>query len=150
MSFIAISLTLLTILAALHYLIKVKTEIHPAVYRWAGYLVLVVAGAILVCELSQGVIQMMHHRGKAGTHCGNGNFKRIDVSHGNCGSHHGSFSGMGDCGMSSCGNHGGNVNAHNKKRMKFIAEQGDSIVELITDTTDGKLIRKEIRVIKEN
>ncbi len=61
MLYLSICATLLTLLAALFFLAKVKSENLGSFFRWICYLVIVVALLILGCQLSRGIMRMKRH-----------------------------------------------------------------------------------------
>ena len=61
MLYVSICLTLLTIVAAIHLLLKINKEQGASIYKWLTYLVIVVALLILVCQISRGAMKMMCH-----------------------------------------------------------------------------------------
>ena len=62
--FIAIPFTLLAFVAGIYLLAKSRAEGLNRYYRWAAYLVIVVSLLMLGCNLTRGVLGMMHHRGE--------------------------------------------------------------------------------------
>ncbi len=137
--FVTILLTLLVILAALFYLLKVKNENAGPFYRWSGLLVLAAAAALLTFLIFKGVKRLVRHdhrdhremqmrkEGKKSRmrdkHC-NGMHECNEAKEGHC-----CHPGEGESGTWS-----------------------DSTVfqkEVTVDTTDGKITRKEIRIIKK-
>ena len=173
--FVTIPLVLLVILATLHFLAKVKTENLGAFFKWSGYLVLMAAVALLVCLMFKGVRQMTHRGSGAKMECrsmhqgmkgGKGmkgrcsgmqdcsGMNKMNCSHGkgmgmkersgmgkmDCGS----GKGMGDAGCCACC---GDMEMMGKGNMGAGCEHMKS--ESTTDTIDGKIIKKEIKIIKK-
>jgi len=63
MLYIAIALTLLALMAGVLMLWKVKTDAMGAFAKWMSYLVVVISLGMLLCELGQACVRMMHCRG---------------------------------------------------------------------------------------
>jgi hypothetical protein len=64
MLYISICLTLLTLLASLLYLTKIKSEGLGMIHKLISWIVLLTAFTILICQVAQGVKRMLHHNGK--------------------------------------------------------------------------------------
>lgn len=117
MLYISICLTLAVILAALHFLAKIKTEMLSSFYRFVTWGVLLIALAVLVCQLTRGIGKMMHHSGKCNgkecvdNSCPPGSMKCMME----CGNMPSSKCGHGYMGMSNCGTMG--MHAGCKERM---------------------------------
>lgn len=131
--YVTICLTLLTILAALWYLIKVKNESHGAFFKWSGYLVLIAAVCLLLGLVFKGGRKMSRRNHNSSEACHHGS-KNMKGMHMNC-----SMNGA-DCCCS------GEVGSMKRKIMK--KEEGSSSTESTTDTIDGKIIEKEITITK--
>jgi hypothetical protein len=63
MLYISICLTLLTLLASLLYLSKIKSEGLGMIHKVINWVVLVTAGVILVAQLAQGCKRILHRSG---------------------------------------------------------------------------------------
>lgn len=72
MYFIAVSVTLFILIAAVHLLAKVRNENLGILSKLVAYLVLFVALLMLVCQLYRGVTRMGHHGDKCGKECHSG------------------------------------------------------------------------------
>ncbi|HMT30250.1 MAG TPA: hypothetical protein PKD91_13330 [Bacteroidia bacterium] len=166
MLYISICLTLLVILLALFLLAKIKSEMLGSFYKWITWLVLIVAGTILVCQLARGVGRMMH-RGKCdGKEC---------ASHGGhmkMKGHAGASMKMKGCEM---GGKGANCPMMEQCGKNLSKEECAAMCEKMgikdcctggmvdcpmhsgemihhestTDTIDGKIIKKEIEIIEK-
>lgn len=146
--FISTSLVLLVILAALHFLIKVKTDNPGSFFRWGGYLVLIGAVILLLCLAYKGV-RKMTHKGKSGHY---GMQHRSMANDNLC-------SGMNDCmgknkmecgpgmkrgmGNNACCACCGEMEMQKGKGMKKRNQQWT------TDTIDRKIINKEIEIVEQ-
>ena len=164
MLYISICLTLLVILLALFMLAKIKTEMLSSFYRWITWLVLIAAGIILVFQVARGVRRMMKS--------GKCDYKECSASPG-CYHHlkghgmnkRGNMKGHGaDCPMmEKCSN--GMSKEECAAMCKSMGIENcctggmvdcpmhdDATVrkESITDTIDGKIIKKEIEIIEKN
>ena len=63
MMYIAISLTLLALVAGTHLLSKSKTEAMGNFARWIAYAVIIISIGMLLCELGRTGMRMMHRGG---------------------------------------------------------------------------------------
>jgi hypothetical protein len=64
MLYISICITLLTLLASLFYLSKIKSEGLGMLHKVITWVVIVTAGVILICQVAQGCKRMFHRSGK--------------------------------------------------------------------------------------
>ena len=132
--FVTISFTLLVILAALFYLLKVRNENHGPFYRWAGILVLMAAAGLFLFLVFKGVKRLIRHdyrdhREMQYRHDGKKKRMKMRTSGNASGCSHDA---------SCC--------------MEMKHGSGDSTgtyFESSTDTIDGKIIRKEIEIINK-
>lgn len=151
----AVPLVLLVILASLFYLIKVKNENHGNFFKWGGYLVLLAAIALLACMVFKGVKKRMHR-----SNCEPKEMMHMKKSMKMKGGMMDKCSGMENCsGMNkmACSNEGGmgdgccsccgGMEMMGKGDMK---SHGDHMTrESSTDTIDGKIIKREVEIIKK-
>ena len=63
MLYIAISLTLISLMGGVLLLSKAKTDAMGAFAKWMAYLTIVISIGMLLCELGQTCIRAMHCRG---------------------------------------------------------------------------------------
>lgn len=61
--YISICVTLLTLIAAVHLLLKVNSAGGSSLLKWLSYFIISVGVLILVCQLTRGVTDMIHHGG---------------------------------------------------------------------------------------
>ncbi len=61
--YISICVTLLTLIAAVHLLLKVNSAGGGSILKWLSYFIISVGVLILVCQLTRGVTDMIHHGG---------------------------------------------------------------------------------------
>ncbi len=59
--YISICITLLTLIAAMHLLLKANTQQVSSLFKWISYLIVTVGLLILVCQVVRGVMMMRHH-----------------------------------------------------------------------------------------
>jgi hypothetical protein len=59
--YISICVTLLTLIAAMHLLLKAKKEEVSSLFKWISYFIVLVGLLILLCQLARGIKQMLHH-----------------------------------------------------------------------------------------
>lgn len=182
MLYLSVCLTLAVILAALYFLAKIKTQMLGSFYRLMTLAVLIIAVAILVCQLARGIGRMMHHGGKChdkeciDESCPPGSDKCMKEC-GNKPSYKCGHEGKGKCEM--MGMHGMGMEENcpmmdkcgknmskeecaemcKKMGMKDCCKggmancpmhEGNMVQEeSTTDTIDGKIITKEIKIIKK-
>lgn len=142
--FVTISITLLVILAALFYLLKVKNENHGAAFRIPGLLVLAAACSLLLLLTFKGVKRLIRHDRRDDREMkfhGNGNNMRMGKEEMNCMHSHGDK-------MKCCCMDDGDDCCMEKEHDRM-SDDMHSKTEISTDTTDGKVIKKEIRIIKK-
>ena len=133
--YVTISLTLLTILAALWYLIKVKNENHGPFYKWSGYLVLIAATGLFLWLVFKGARKMSRRNHNASVECIHGakNMKGMKSMHAGC------SVGENCC----CSGESG------KMERKIMRNNRESeITESTRDTVDGKINEKEITITR--
>jgi hypothetical protein len=71
MLYIVISITLIALTGGVVLLWKVKTDAMGNFAKWMAYLVIVITLGMLVCEIGQACVRMMHCRGsEMGEHHG--------------------------------------------------------------------------------
>ena len=134
--FVTISITLLVILAALFYLLKVKNENHGPLYRWAGLLVLAAAFSLFLFLVFKGVKRLLRHDHR--------DYREMKV-HKSGKSEHRKMK-MNN-GMHECCNHA--ACCCNDSGFREFSDSSRVQMESSVDTIDGKIIRKEIKIIKE-
>ncbi len=61
--YISICVTLLTLIAAVHLLLKVNSSGGSSILKWLSYFIISVGVLILVCQLTRGATDMIHHGG---------------------------------------------------------------------------------------
>jgi hypothetical protein len=89
MIYIPICITLLVLLASLHFLAKFKKEGLGGIFIWGSYLIMLAATLILLCQLARGVVMMRHHfRQPAGMGCCDGGSMKCDGMRGGMTWHH--------------------------------------------------------------
>src|SRR5690349_21834050 len=59
--YISICITLLTLIAAMHLLLKANTQQVSSLFKWISYLIVTVGLLILLCQVVRGVMMMRHH-----------------------------------------------------------------------------------------
>jgi len=59
--YITICITLLTIIAGMHLILKSKNEGTSAIFKWISYLIVLAGLLILLCQVVRGVMMMRHH-----------------------------------------------------------------------------------------
>ena len=137
MSIVSITLTLLVILSALYFLAKVKADNLGPLFKWTAYLVLIVAGGLLMFQIVRGSSRMWNrkmHGGKEQSgsmhHChANGHGSKMDAC----------------CVKMECCHGKGKMQ---RKRMRMNNEPG-VIRNNSVDTIDGKIIVKETEIIEK-
>ena len=133
MIFNSLAYTLLAAAALLYMLTKVRNGEHGSLLKWITWLLLLVAIGSIAWQVTRGVRKYYHrHHGEKHHEmsCGPGS------SHGmknNCMMHHG-MEAHHDCGPG---------------KMRLHEMESDSIIsETSTDTVDGKVIHKEMKIIR--
>ena len=138
--FLAIAITLLTILAILHYLLKVKKENSGKLFLWSGYLLLIAAGVLLACLAFKGAKKMIHKKNNR-EHMMMRKHMKGDRMMMDC------AAGMGDCSQME------KMNCdHSMMKGHGCCMENDSMEKegrhmrskSTVDTVDGKIVRKEI------
>jgi len=161
------SLVLLVILASLHFIAKVKSENLSAFFKWSGYLVLLAAVGLFLCLVFKGTRKMNHRMrgadkeymrmekhmgtmrrsshgmdgcsGKSSMDCGHGMKSRSSMKQMDC-CNEKEMSGMECC--SCC-----DMEMMEHGQMGSGCDRMKS--ESTTDTIDGKIIKKEVKIIKQ-
>jgi hypothetical protein len=59
--YISICITLLTIIAAMHLLLKANAQQVSSLFKWIAYFIVLVGLLILFCQIARGIMRMRHH-----------------------------------------------------------------------------------------
>ena len=151
---IPLVLTLIAALAGIHLLTRVRTGDHGALAKYLTYVVLLFIGAILVLFVVRGTKRMIYGRHHAPRSAAYHHKNMHKSMHGYMNSDCCGMGNRSDCcsGMQSgawgCGPSGMHGNAGSMHGCAEDSEAGVT-VESTSDTVDGKIIHKEIRVIQE-
>jgi ABC-type nickel/cobalt efflux system permease component RcnA len=168
MHFTSISLTLLVLLLGLFFMGKTKTEYNSWFYRLMAMFIVAVAGILLIVQLWSGCSRFYHNRMHKGNQhgmmhyqnqkmhrsgdrggCGMADCNMADCDMTNCDM---TECDMADCdNMAACGMAGRGM--HRGKKMKLrkrmLEGAGDTLKESSVDTVNGKIIKREIEIIKQ-
>ena len=88
--YISICVTLLTLIAALHLILKAHNQGMNAIFKWISYLIVLTGLCILICQVARGINMMRHHDDD----------DDMEECHGMMRGHHGMMGGM--HGMDNC------------------------------------------------
>lgn len=163
MHFTSISLTLLVLLLGLFFMGKTKTEFNSWFYRLMAIFIVAVAGILLIVQLWSGCSRFYHSRMHNGNQPGMMHYQNqkmhrsgdrsgcnmADCNMANCA--------MTECDMAGCDNMAASGmegrGMHRSKKMKLrkrmLEGTGDTIKESSVDTVNGKIIKREIEIIKQ-
>lgn len=163
MHFTSISLTLLVLLLGLFFMGKTKTEFNSWFYRLMAMFIVAVAGILLIVQLWSGCSrfyhsrmhngnqhEMMHyqnpkmHRSGERSGCGMADCNMTDCDMAKCGMT--DYDNIAACGMAGRGMHRGKKM---KLRKRMLEGTGDTLKESTVDTVNGKIIKREIEIIKQ-
>jgi hypothetical protein len=86
--YISICITLLTLIAAMHLILKAHSQQVSAMFKWICYLIVLAGLLILICQAARGIMRMRHH----------GDDDDIEECH-SMYKHHGGMKGMHSCMM---------------------------------------------------